>query len=636
MRYTPWIVSEHVPDFSTLENLVNSPRFAGKSGQELAAALWQLMVDHDLGIFHYCPPWELLWERDVYDPLKIFNVYGFTICHVHANVLAMVARAAGFRARIAKITGHEGTEVFYDGRWHYFDADIQMFHRLRPPDEQVIASREDLYHDPTLVSDQPNPSFPYHMPDRLPKKFAKLYESKPEYPDVLEERIHPMDFRLRPGEEMTRFFRHHGRWVVFPHYPAMFKRYRAETGPEGPTERFWPWRKWGNGFFFYAPKLSPEYRDVEMGADEMRGLSLQDGGLVCAGDAGHVVFAFESPYVYCGIPDPLRRVPSSDGAVLKAVFDLPPGAAAKVQGAPELSRRWRTLWSSKGQSGQVECDLDFTELADAHYRLRLRLVLHGRGGALRSFQTRLWFMVSPHSLPALKNAGDNRMRLHCGDRYGLHTRPIMIEYRTDDPRSISAAHAAENLRHDPSDWVRLFPADAAKPWQVTYRLSAPRGGKMAWLRAYSIIQGRKPGEDYDGTPAKIEIAESPDGPWQTIAERQIVEDPHGWHFGVFGEGRLSGRSRNAYIRFSAKKGAHGFRVMGHYLPACGKQAGVPAGEPAPLEVEHAWYEVHPDVGRRLHRHSQTITGDQHEYVVHCEHEPHDVSITLRVPSAKTD
>ena len=64
MRYTPWVVSEHVPDFSTLENLVHSPRFAGKAGQELAIALWQLMVDHDLGIFHYFHSEERLTKGD--------------------------------------------------------------------------------------------------------------------------------------------------------------------------------------------------------------------------------------------------------------------------------------------------------------------------------------------------------------------------------------------------------------------------------------------------------------------------------------------------------------------------------------------------------------------------------------------
>ena len=74
-RYSPWIVSQHVPDFSTLDALVNSPSLAGKEVQELAIALWEMMVDRDLGIFHYFPAREDLWKQAAFDPLKIFNVF---------------------------------------------------------------------------------------------------------------------------------------------------------------------------------------------------------------------------------------------------------------------------------------------------------------------------------------------------------------------------------------------------------------------------------------------------------------------------------------------------------------------------------------------------------------------------------
>jgi len=632
-RYAPWIVSEHVPDLSSLDRLVADPHFAGKTGADLAVALWRLMVDRDLGIFHYCPAQEPFWGRDVFDPLQVLNVYGFAICHIHAHVLAILFRAAGFASRIANIRGHEGTEVFYDDRWHYFDADIQMFHRLRPPNEHIIASRQDTYEDPTLVSDQPNPSFPYHIPDRLPERFAELYKVEPSYPDVLEERLHGMDFRLRPGEEMTCYFHHRGRWVVFENYPAMFTRYRSETGPEGPTERFWPRRQWGNGSFHYAPDLTDGSRDAECGADAMAGLAPAAGGLTCQAESGSAVFAFESPYVYCGIPDPLRRVPAAEGTTVAAAFDLPEGAAAGIDFAPERGETWETIWRSHGRTGEVACAADFTERAEGRYRFRLRFRLEGEGAALKSLETRLWFMVSPHSLPALRRAGENRMRLHSGDRHGLPTRPLLIQHRTDEADWAETAFATENLRHDPTSWARLTPAEADRPWRVVYELAAPEGGTMAWAAAYAIVEGRKPDEPHDGTPATIELADSPEGPWRTAAEREIVIDPNGWHFGVFGEGRFAGDSAPGYVRFSAGKGANGFRVMGHYID--------PAADGAPdvpLEIEHAWYEVHEDVGRRLHTHVERIApgADDAEYVVRCDREPHDERITLRAPSTRSE
>jgi hypothetical protein len=628
MRFTPWVVSEFVPDFSTLENILKSPRFAGLRDEALAEALWKLIVDRELGIFHYCPALEELWKKDSQDPLLIFNVYGFTICHVHAHVLAMLGRAAGFETRVANITGHEGTEFFYGGKWHYFDADLQYYHRLRPPHEKTIASREDLYKDPTLTTDQPNPSNPYGIPDRSAEVMRRLVSSEPDYVDVLDERIHSMDFVLRPGEELVRYFHHRGRWHVFENYPASFKQYRSETGPEGPTERFWPRRQWGNGFFCYAPKFLPDFRDVELGADELAGVSLKANGLVCDSETGHAQFAFESPYIYCGVPDPWRRVPSLDGATLKAEFDLPSGSSARIEGSAHIAGKaptWQALWSSDGKTGKVKADVDFTALTDGHFRVELRFVLNGRGSALKSFETRMWFMVSPHSLPALGRTGENKLALHSGDRHGLNTRSFMIERLLNSPDALEGPITTENLRHDPQSYAILIPKDASKPWSLTYELAAPRGGRMAWANVYAQIEARKPGEADDGAPAKIEIADDPAGPWRTIAQREILTHPQGWHFAIFGAGQFSGTNKKGFVRFSAKKGMKGFRIAAHYLPQ--QQSAT-----APLEIEHVWHEDDPRVGRRERKHIERVDSLSKEYVVRCTHQPHNERIALRVPS----
>ena len=622
MRFTPWIVSERVPDYSTLENLVRDPRFAGLSGGALAEALWKLIVDRELGIFHYCPAEEPLWKKDSQDPLLILNVFGFTICHVHAHVLATICRAAGFEARVANISGHEGTEVFYDGRWHYFDADIQMYHRLRPPHQNIVASREDLYKDPSLVDDQPTPSNPYMIPDRPPAAMRKLYEGKPEYVDVLDERIHSMDFRLRPGETLTRYFHHRGRWHVFENYPRMFGQYRSETGPEGPTERFWPRRQWGNGFFHYAPDLTAKSRDAELGADELSGISVGETGLSAANGEAHAVFAFESPYIYCGVPDPWRRVPSRDGAVLKAAFNIASGGSACIECsvyAPGQPEAWQKAWSSDGKTGAVAAERDFTELLDGRFNAKLRFMLRGKGTTLNSFETRLWFMVSPHSLPGPVRAGDNPMRLHSGDRYGLNTREFRTEVLLSDPEKIRRDIIAENQDDDSA--AILFHKK-----RVTGSLHAPNGGKLAWMSAYALVEARKPGEAFESVPATIEIAANQNGPWQTLAARQIIEHPQGWHFALFGEGRLSEPAATAYVRFSANKGMKGFRIAAHYIPAA------PSSSMGTLEIEHAWYEDDPRVGRRECVHIERTTALTHEYNVRCSHQPHNERVTLRAPS----
>ncbi|MBN1808264.1 MAG: hypothetical protein JW909_04290 [Planctomycetes bacterium] len=624
MHYTPRVVSEHVPDFSSLGALLGHRRFQGKSGQELAIALWELIVDHDLGIYHYLPAIERFWNKDVYDPLKILNVYGFTICHCHAHMLAMIAREAGFTTRIANIRGHEGTEIFYDGAWHYFDADIQYFHRKHPPEEHIIASRQDLYDDPSLVDGQQNPSFPYGFPDRLPQNIRPLYEDVPSYLPVFAERIHSMDYRLRPGEEIVRFFHNKGRWVVFDYYPEAWLRYDRETGAEGPTERFWPRRQWGNGYFHYAPCLNSASRDVELSDIAMKGIEQDRDGLVCSGARGEAVLSFESPYIYCGVPDPLKRVPSERGALLKARFMLPEGTSATVTAV--AGGRRRKLWSSNGRFGEVVCDADYTASVDGLYSCSLRFKLEGPGARLAEVDNTLWFMVSPHSLPALKNTGPNRMRLCHGDKHGLFTKPDLLEVKMEGAEGPPGAYSAENLVYRPETFSRVLPEDPSRPWRLTYRLRPPEKGAVAWVSAYAIFEGIRPGEDYDGTQAVIEVAVSPDGPWTEAARSHVYEHPQGWHFGLHGESLLEKPARTVYMRLSCKKGILGFRVAQHYVPAGARAAS------CPLEAVHEWYEVDTRVGRRLRSHVERVVSPEAEYVVECAQEPHDESITLRVPS----
>ena len=106
--------------------------------------------------------------------------------------------------------------------------------------------------------------------------------------------------------------------------------------------------------------------------------------------------------------------------------------------------------------------------------------------------------------------------------------------------------------------------------------------------------------------------------------------PKGWHFGVHGEGRFSGECESGYVRFSAKKGAKGFRMAGHYSEAARKGGGATA---APLEIEHFWYEEDPCFGRRLRRHLECTEAAEHDYTVACTAEPHDDRVEMRVPSS---
>ena len=172
---SPHVTSPGATDFRSVAAMLASPRLAGRTGQELAVAIWRLVVDRDEGLYHYCPATERLTGHFVYDPVKILNAFGWSICGITANTLAVLYEDAGFEAaRVADLDGHEATDVFYDGAWHLLDGDLQAYHRRHPPNEGEIAGYEQCLADPTLVSHQQNPSDPYYLPDRPPEGVARL------------------------------------------------------------------------------------------------------------------------------------------------------------------------------------------------------------------------------------------------------------------------------------------------------------------------------------------------------------------------------------------------------------------------------------------------------------------------------
>ena len=126
-----WIVSPHVTspratDFRSIEAMLASPRLAGRTGEDLAVAIWRLVVDGREGFYHYCPALERSTGHFVYDVVKLFNVFGWSICGVTANTLAVLYAEAGFDdARVADLVEHEATEVYYEGGWHLLDGDLQ-------------------------------------------------------------------------------------------------------------------------------------------------------------------------------------------------------------------------------------------------------------------------------------------------------------------------------------------------------------------------------------------------------------------------------------------------------------------------------------------------------------------------------
>src|SRR4051794_3270943 len=136
----PWL-SNGRNNFRSHAEIVARAVKPGMSDREKAIALWRLQTTHR---FHAGSG-----DNEVNDPVKVFNVYGYTTCGNDSICLAGLWRAAGLPVRPARCPGHCISQAFFGGRWNLLDGDMGPFYLLR--DNVTIASETDVVRDHDLV-----------------------------------------------------------------------------------------------------------------------------------------------------------------------------------------------------------------------------------------------------------------------------------------------------------------------------------------------------------------------------------------------------------------------------------------------------------------------------------------------------
>ena len=130
------VLSDKVPDVSSIEAWKKSFIRDGMSDEEKAMAVWKSVATFQ---FQDSPPKEYLQAEDlVFDPIKMFNVYGYSFCSVASSESACLARFAGLQARCWTINGHVVPELFFGGSWHLLDSSlITYFPKANGPPASV-------------------------------------------------------------------------------------------------------------------------------------------------------------------------------------------------------------------------------------------------------------------------------------------------------------------------------------------------------------------------------------------------------------------------------------------------------------------------------------------------------------------
>jgi hypothetical protein len=137
----PWITINGKQNWRTLKQIANEATAGCTSEREKARAIWEFQRNHR---FH-----ATTWDSECDDAVKVYNIYGYTLCGNDAKVISDLWKVVGLRTRRGYPVGHVVAEVFYDGEYHLLDGDEHAIYLRR--DNTTIASEAEIVRDHDLV-----------------------------------------------------------------------------------------------------------------------------------------------------------------------------------------------------------------------------------------------------------------------------------------------------------------------------------------------------------------------------------------------------------------------------------------------------------------------------------------------------
>ncbi|MCZ7646289.1 MAG: hypothetical protein M5U26_13565 [Planctomycetota bacterium] len=267
----PWLSNGRNLLRSTPEIIATATE-AGMSDAEKAMALYRLGIS-----YRWHNPSD---NKEVMDPVKVYNVYGYNTCGNDSICMAVLWSRAGLKVTPAHTVGHCISQVFYDNAWHLLDGDMQSQYLLR--DGKTFASEQDLVRDHDLIKRAHTQGI-LRGDARGGNEFEAalyVYEGEPSGTRNGSDK-HTMNMVLRPNEALV------WRWGRLE--PLKFH------GPSVPKFK----DTVCNGLWEYRPDFAKE--TWKKGAASIEGVQSGAGGLSPEeGKTGVVVWKIACPYVLVG------------------------------------------------------------------------------------------------------------------------------------------------------------------------------------------------------------------------------------------------------------------------------------------------------------------------------------------------
>ncbi len=347
---SPWL-SNGRNLFRTPVEMIASAVKPGMSEREKSYALYDQQIRHR---YH----WGGSDNDELCDPVKVFNVYGYNTCGNDSICLAGLWTRAGLKVTPARVVGHCVSQVFYDGRWHLLDGDMQGVYLLR--DGMTVAGEQDVVRDHDLIKRTHTQGILRRADRRGDEWEAALFVYEGEERGTRDSAAkHTMNMTLRPGEALVWRWGHltpvkvRGQGIKYPHTVS-------------------------NGLWEYRPEFG---RDLwRKGADRAENVrSTPDGLAAEPGKTAAIEWTLRSPYLFVG-----GRI-EAEG----------PGAEF------EVSRDGKS-WQKAGAG----FDAFFLSAGPPCYEYRLRCTLSG-AAALKRLAVVNDLQMAPLAMPEM-GVGENR------------------------------------------------------------------------------------------------------------------------------------------------------------------------------------------------------------------------------------
>ena len=590
-------------DTTDVRSLVASITKGCKTDQEKAIALWAYITRNPY--YHWCEPRENPHGTTelgvVVDPVTVFNVYGTIICYQVVDVLGTMAETAGIRARTRSVPGHMINEFFYDGAWHFFDAQHDCAAYYTADDGATIVSLAELCKDAGKYIRNPKfPSDPHYQFDKYGGKFwpweSKEYVIKKFYPPPVGKRAdakvpyiargHTIHLDLRRGETLVRRFTHEGKWYCPENFAAHWHRDLTQRWvPKGPHDPRNPQHTYANGDLIYAPDWAAGEKNFTDGLYDGKGFVLKNGVVHPKGRGlCELVFRVQTPYLIAGKPGKLDADgDSTDGAIFEAEFLRKTYSASNaVAVSTDNGITWTDVWWNKNR-GRRTVRLDLTNHVEGTYGYLVKVTLGApkpEDAGLGKLRMRTSLFLCPVPLPRIK-PGRNRFAFSLAEGKGV----MLIRPDLGDRRTYQRFfHELKNLRYNGNYVGHLSPV--GPQGHAIIEVAPPPGTRVERLAVHGSFGAAVGGARSDS--AEILFAADPKGKWTSMWKSDFSRRNQKWRWDDSFEFRLPKPAQKCYVKFVLNRrrrmSLNMTRIFAHTV-----RSG-PKLKPGSVAVTHEWTE----------------------------------------------